>query len=105
MKTFSLFACFVAALCLTAGAQSKPKSYVFHGKVEAVNPSAKSLTVANDKIDGWMDAMTMSYAVDKPDTVLKELKPGDRIQATVYDGDYVLHDVKVVPPGDAKAKK
>jgi Cu/Ag efflux protein CusF len=41
--------------------------------------------------------MTMMYVVDKPE-VLKTIKPGDQIRATVYDGDTMLHDVKVVPP-------
>jgi Cu/Ag efflux protein CusF len=45
--------------------------------------------------------MTMGYSVDKPDEVIKLVKAGDKITATVYDGDSVLYDVKVVPP-DAK---
>jgi Cu/Ag efflux protein CusF len=79
--------------------QGAKKSYVFKGKVESVG--AKSLTVANEKIEGWMEAMTMMYVVDKPE-VLKTIKPGDQIRATVYDGDTMLHDVKVVPPAAKK---
>jgi Cu/Ag efflux protein CusF len=76
-----------------------PKSYVFKGKVESVGQ--KGLMVANEKIEGWMDAMTMMYAVDKPE-VLKKVKAGDQIKATVYDGDYTLHDVQVVPSQQKK---
>ena len=79
--------------------QAAKKSYVFKGKVESVG--TKSLTVANEKIEGWMDAMTMMYVVDKPE-VLKTIKAGDQIRATVYDGDTMLHDVKVVPPAAKK---
>jgi Cu/Ag efflux protein CusF len=75
--------------------QTPKKSYVFKGKVESVG--AKTVTVANEKIEGWMEAMTMAYPVDKPE-VLKTIKAGDRITATVYDGDSMLHDVHVVPP-------
>jgi Cu/Ag efflux protein CusF len=77
------------------------KSYVFHGKVEKVDTAAKRLTVTNEKIEGWMDSMTMGYAVDKADEVVKRVKVGDKITATVYDGDSVLYNVQVVPP-DAK---
>ena len=74
------------------------KQYVFHGKVEKVDANAKRLTVANEKIEGWMNAMTMAYKVDKED-VLKAIKPGDQITATVYEGDFAtLYNVKVDPP-------
>ena len=84
--------------CLLAGAllaQGNKKSYTFHGKVTSVDQRTNKLTVAGEKIEGWMDAMTMAYSVDNPD-VIKTIKTGDQIQATVYDGDYTLHNVKVV---------
>jgi Cu/Ag efflux protein CusF len=40
--------------------------------------------------------MTMDYKVDDP-SVLKKVSPGDQIMATVYDGDFVLHKVQVMP--------
>jgi Cu/Ag efflux protein CusF len=76
-----------------AGAQPQgKKSYVFKGTVESVDAGAKKLGVKNEKIEGWMDAMSMKYELENPD-VLKQLKPGDRIEATVYDGDYKLYKV------------
>jgi protein SCO1/2 len=80
--------------------QAKGKSHTLEGKVEAVQ--ATMLTVNHGKVEGYMDAMTMPYKVDKPD-LLKSVKVGDQIQATVFDGDYTLYDVKVVPK-TAKAK-
>ena len=72
------------------------KSYVFHGKVESLNAAEGSLRVNGDKVEGWMEAMTMDYRVDDP-VVLKGVKAGDRINATVYDGDIMmLHKVQVV---------
>jgi Cu/Ag efflux protein CusF len=75
--------------------EKKPAEHVFSGKVEAVSGSTGKLTVNHGAIEGWMGAMTMPYAVDKPES-LNTVKVGDRIKATVYDGDYTLHDVRVV---------
>ncbi len=80
---------------------AKGKSHTLEGKVEGVQTDR--LTVNHGKVEGYMDAMTMPYKVDKPD-ILKTVKVGDRISATVYDGDYTLYDVHVVPAAD-KAKK
>jgi len=90
-------------LCLflsTAVAQQKTakKEFTFSGKIERVDANAKRVVVNGEKVEGWMNAMTMAYRVDKEE-VLKTVKPGDQITAKVYDGDYAtLHDVKVVPP-------
>jgi len=91
----------LALMCLLATnsfaqekAKGKAKSYTFHGKVEGVTD--KGLTVDGEKVEGWMDAMTMTYKVDKPD-VLKMVKVGDQIMATVYDGDTTLHNVMTMP--------
>ena len=99
-----------AALALTgllaanANAQDKAKGtpMTFHGKMEAVTD--KGLTVNGEKLEGWMDAMTMSYPVDKPE-VLKKVKVGDTIMATVYKGNITLHNVMVMPAGKSDKKK
>jgi len=78
--------------------QSGKKEHTFRGKVEQVDAKSKMLTVNGEKVDGWMGAMTMSYAVDKEE-VLGKVKAGDQITAKVYDGDFkTLHDVQVIPP-------
>jgi Cu/Ag efflux protein CusF len=81
---------------------TKGKGMIFHGKVEAI--TEKGLTVNGEKVEGWMDAMTMSYPVDKPE-VLKKVKVGDTIMATVYKGDTTLHNVQVMPPGRSGDQK
>ena len=83
-------------------AKSKEKGLTFHGKVEAVTD--KGLTVNGEKVEGWMGAMTMTYPVDKPD-VLKKIKVGDHIMATVYQGDMTLHNVEVMPPDKSGKQK
>jgi Cu/Ag efflux protein CusF len=86
-------------LCLLV-MQAQPKgkkSYVFRGKVEKVDTTTKRFTVTNENVEGWMPPMTMAYSVDKADDVVKRVKAGDQITATVYDGDSVLYNVQVVP--------
>lgn len=73
------------------------KEFVFKGKVEAVDPAAKTLTVTNEHVEGWMASMTMVYKADKDDVYTK-VKPGDQITARVYDGiEDMLYDVQVMP--------
>ena len=99
--------CALALIATTGFAQTSgtKKAMTFNGKVEAVNEAAKSLKVNDEKVEGWMEAMTMDYKVDEP-AILKKLKPGDQIMATVYQGDMVLHKVMVMPKsGDMKQMK
>jgi protein SCO1 len=102
-----IIALMTAVLCalvfsIAVSAQAKPpadkKDHAFKGKVEKVDAKTKMVTVNNESIPGWMNSMTMAYKVDK-EAVLKDLKPGDQITATVYDGDFqTLYNVKVAPP-------
>jgi len=95
---------FLVAAYGQAGKTGK-KEFTFKGKVEKVDEKAKVLTVANENVPGWMNAMTMSYDVDNED-VLKKLKAGDQITAKVYEGDFkVLHNVQIAPPANTADKK
>lgn len=76
--------------------EATKKSFVFHGQVVDVNRTTKRLVVHNENIEGWMGEMTMAFAVDDPSAV-DRVKAGDQITATVYEGDFTLHDVRVVP--------
>lgn len=84
----------IRPMAVQSGASAK-KSYTFHGVVQSVDAKAGRVTVNNEKIEGWMGAMTMGYSVDKPED-LADVKPGDRIEATVYQDDYKLYNVKVI---------
>ena len=78
--------------------ESAKKTYTFHGKVEKVDRKTGKLTVNGEEVEGWMAAMTMAYRVDNPE-VLKNIKTGNWITATVYERDLTLYKVRVVPPG------
>ena len=72
---------------LNARAQQPAKSdHTFHGTVQRVDVNTKTMVVDGESVDGWMAAMTMTYRVDNAE-VLARMKPGDRIVATVYDGN------------------
>jgi|SRR5580658_7826001 protein SCO1/2 len=99
MRMVPLWIALAICLAVTTGcsgpAPVEKKSYTFHGKVEAVDKKAKSLTVDGENVEGWMGAMTMDYKVDDP-SILDQVNPGDQIAATVYDGDETLHKVEIV---------
>jgi len=105
---------FATILCLTAVAYGQrhatykqetwnkieKKEFVFKGIVEKVDANARWVTVTNENIPGWQNYKTMTYKVDNQE-VLKTVKPGDRVTAKVYEGDFkVLYELRVVPPED-----
>ena len=98
-----VLAVIIALNMSTLNAQAaRGKEHAFRGKVENVDAKAGTLTVAGETVEGWMSAMTMTYAVDKKEVVAK-IKAGDQITAKVYDGDQrTLYDVQVSPPKDKK---
>ncbi|HEV3333017.1 MAG TPA: copper-binding protein [Bryobacteraceae bacterium] len=102
-KCLYLVAAILVAATIITAQPKNAKSFVFKGTVTEVDAGSKKLMVANEKIEGWMDAMTMGYQVDNPD-ILKQLKKGDHIEATVYDGDTKLYKVKVAAAQPAGKK-
>jgi Cu/Ag efflux protein CusF len=99
-----LAACSYAQQGKNAPAAAK-KEYVFKGKVEKIDLNAKNFTIKGEKVEGWMDAMTMNYVPDKED-VLKKVKVGDQITAKVYENEFrVLHDIQIAPAQPAEQRK
>ena len=84
-------------ICSLFAQQSDKRGFAFRGKVEQVNTTTKRLTVHSEPIEGWMGEMTMAFAVDD-DALFNRVKAGDQITAKVYEGEFTLHDVQVVPP-------
>jgi Cu/Ag efflux protein CusF len=86
---------------MSESAKNEPtKSYPLKGEVKALDPAAKSATIAHEKIGDWMEAMTMEFPV-KPDGEFQKLHVGDKIEATVVVGEIKYHvtGVKVLPKG------
>ncbi len=82
---------FIVVMCslLLASCQRKEetagpvKEYQLRGEVVRLDPQHKIAVIKGDKIEGWMEAMTMEYPVKAP-SEFEKLKPGLKIQATVF---------------------
>jgi protein SCO1 len=103
---FLLLVC--AAILLSSCHRQKPqatKRYPFTGRILSIDPEAESANIDGDLIQGFMEAMVMTYKI-KPASTLRQLSPGDSISAEVVvvdhdprdenaDSDYWLENVKV----------
>jgi Cu/Ag efflux protein CusF len=72
---------------LMAGCQRNPApkpvaEYQMRGEVVSLDASGQLATVKHDKIEGWMDAMTMEYPI-KDKQEFAKLKVGEKIQAKI----------------------
>ncbi|HEX8175189.1 MAG TPA: SCO family protein [Pyrinomonadaceae bacterium] len=74
----------------TGGDTASPNArrYELKGKVVSVNKAENRVSVSHEEIQGYMDAMTMPFAVRKNDYwALDVLRPGDKLTAVlVVDG-------------------
>jgi Cu/Ag efflux protein CusF len=90
------------ALLISCRSQRKDepvvRRYELKGRVESLDFNGKRVTVAHEAIKDYMEAMTMSFPV-KDENVLRELKSGDQVQATLIDDSSTnlrwLEDIKV----------
>ena len=90
-------AAFLAA-CKTPTAPRGPeKRYSLRGTVMQLKPNEKVAKIKHEKIEGWMDAMTMDFPVPEP-AEFQKLKEGEIIEATVVvqDLDYHLTQIREI---------
>ena len=78
-------------------AKEPPKQYQLHGEVVRVDPQNKTATINAQKIEGWMEAMTMEFPV-RESKEFEKLAPGRHITATVYvtDDGYWIGNIAVL---------
>ncbi|HYY57147.1 MAG TPA: SCO family protein [Pyrinomonadaceae bacterium] len=71
------------------------RRYELKGKVVAVDKEKHQVTLDHEDIDGYMEGMVMPFTL-KDETILRDLAPGDVVQATlvVTEGSAWLEDVK-----------
>ena len=74
----------IAAACSTAARKEteKPRQYPMRGVVVRLDPRTNVASINAEKIEGWMDAMTMEYPVESKNEYLS-LRKGEKITATV----------------------
>ena len=82
MKTFSLVVCVLFGVSTGCGPAPAPEILTGEGMVEKIVIPDRRIVVAHEDIPGFMDAMTMSFEVNKP-SLLHKLKPGDHIRFTL----------------------
>lgn len=88
----------VVGLVACNSAPKERKRFKLVGEVIRLNEKSKTALIRHEKIEGWMDAMTMEFPV-KAEAEWAKLKPGIRITATVIfveaDLEYWLEEIEV----------
>jgi len=75
----------VSSVACSTAAQTKsekPRQYQMRGVVVRLSPKENLASINAEKIQGWMDAMTMEYPVENKKEYLA-LRVGEKISATV----------------------
>jgi protein SCO1 len=70
------------------------KRYALRGQIVRLEEGGKVVVIRHEKIEGWMDAMTMAFPLGDPRDGTS-LHAGDRVTATVFvkGQDYWIGDV------------
>jgi Cu/Ag efflux protein CusF len=71
------------------------RSIAFFGRVEAVRLESKILIVKHGRIPGYMESATTEHFAEG-EAILKGLRPGDNISATVHPNDLTLYHLQLV---------
>ena len=84
----------IAFLAGCAKAPAPPKEFILKGEVMKLDATGQLATVKGEKIEGWMEAMTMDYPV-KDKQEFQKLKVGDSVNAKlmVQGTDYWISAV------------
>jgi protein SCO1/2 len=79
------------------------KRYDLSGKVMSVDPDSNRVTIAHDEIEGFMQAMTMPFAVQDP-SELESVSPGDQVEAilVVSDERSWVENLVILQKGDGE---
>jgi protein SCO1/2 len=98
---FTLLWLLPLTFCSTAPAA---KRYELEGRVVAVDPGNRQLTIAHQDVPGLMKSMTMPFTVSKSSNwVFQSIAPGDHIHATLVLSDHAeLQDISFTQHSDTE---
>jgi Cu/Ag efflux protein CusF len=91
----------LSLLLILAGCAKMPdrpvdRKYQLHGVIKRLDPQQQTATIKHEKIEGWMEPMTMEFPVISREEFTK-LKVGQTIRATVFvraDLDYRIGEIR-----------
>jgi protein SCO1 len=89
----------VAVLLTSSCHHAQPpatKRYAFTGRIVSVDTQAGSANIDGDMVQGYMEAMVMPYKI-KPDSMLRQLNPGDSVSADLIVVEHDARDESAVP--------
>ncbi|MEO8661550.1 MAG: copper-binding protein [Bryobacteraceae bacterium] len=106
MLRLALLTTLLLAVIGCRSATPKPpetKTYSIRGEVLRLDNVNHTAVLKHDKIEGWMEAMTMEFPVKDPAEFAK-LSVGDQMQAKlqVNDIEYYLVQIQVTAKAPAK---
>jgi len=85
--------------------KAEAKEYKATGEIMSLDPGAQTAKLKADKIEGWMEAMTMDFPI-KDKQEFDKLKVGETItgKVTVQGTDYWLSGITEAPASAPPAK-
>ena len=94
-RVTSSFVVIVLSLFAACSRPPAAKRYELQGRVVAVDPDARTITIAHQDVPGLMKGMTMPFTVSKANNwVFRAIAPGDQIRATLVLSDHAeLQDI------------
>lgn len=103
-----IFFAFMLAGCQTTPKAAPGRRFELKGKVVGVDKDKHQVTLDHEEIPGYMQAMIMPFTL-KDELILKELAPGDQLQATlvVNENSSWLEEIsfsRMSPDGSAANK-
>lgn len=70
--------------------------YAFTGRIVSVDLQSQTANIDGDMVQGYMEAMVMPYKI-KPDSILRQLNPGDSVSADLIVVQHDPRDESAVP--------